>query len=390
MLDTANTLFDLALQERQRWQLSSDLRLPFFEAMEAWRRDDNTRRLWERDASLWTGHDEANWLGWLTVAEDQLADLDGLLRAVEDIEEAGFKDILVLGMGGSCLFPEVLSLTFGRVPLYPQLLVLDSTDPEQIQRFASKLDLRKTLFIVSSKSGETLETSILKDFFYEEKRKDAGATQAGSHFVAITDPGSKLQQAAETQHFRHVFAGVESISGRFSALSNFGMVPAAAMGLDLGTLLVRTLEMVHACVPDIPVELNPGVQLGLILGVAGDHGRDKVTVVVSPGVSALGEWIEQLLAESTGKAAKGLIPIAEEELGDVSDYPEDRLFCYIRDKGVADPMQDARIDALEKAGHPVVRIDFRDKYDLGQEIFRWEIAVATAGSVMSINPFNQP
>jgi len=251
MLDTANALVDLALHERQRWQLSPDLRLPFFEAMEAWRRDGNTRRLWERDASLWTGHDEAKWLGWLTVAEDQLADLDGLLRAVEDIQEAGFKDILLLGMGGSCLFPEVLSLTFGRVPLYPQLLVLDSTDPEQIQRFASQLDLRKTLFVVSSKSGETLETSILKDFFYDETRKAVGAARVGSHFIAITDPGSKLQQTSEAQHFRHVFAGVESISGRFSALSNFGMVPAAAMGLNVGTFLVRTLEIVHACGPEV-------------------------------------------------------------------------------------------------------------------------------------------
>ncbi len=378
------------LDERQHWHLPAVFQRYLGEALEEWRREDKTSRLWEGDASLWTGRGEAKWLGWLTLAEEQLADLDGLLRAVADIQPADFEYVLLLGMGGSVLCPEVLRLTFGWVPLHPRLMVLDSTDPSQIQRVASQLDLRKTLFIVSSKSGTTMETNILKDYFYEDAKKLLGGNLVGSHFVAITDSGSLLHQMAERQHFGHVFLGAEKVGGRFSALSNFGMAPAALMGLDVGTFLVRALQMVHSCGPDVVVEENPGVMLGLILGVAGNHGRDKITIVTSPHIRSFGAWIEQLLAESTGKAGKGLVPIAGEELAIPILYGQDRLFCYLRQKGGADPVQDAKMAVLEETGHAVVRIDLGDKYDLGQEFFRWEFATAVAGSLLAINPFDQP
>jgi transaldolase/glucose-6-phosphate isomerase len=378
------------LFERQRWHLPVPLDRYLGEAMEDWRLEGKTRRLWQGDASLWTGRDEGDWLGWLTIAEDQLGELDGLLKAVGNILLGDFEQVLLLGMGGSSLCPAVLATTFGRLPLNPQLLVLDSTDPMQINRVATQLDFRKTLFVVSSKSGTTLEPILLKDYFWDETKKVFGADLTGSRFVAITDPNSPLQKLAETQYFRHIFFGSPAIGGRYSALSNFGMVPGALMGLDVGTFLARTLHMVHSCRPDVLLEENPGLMLGLILGVAGNHGRDKITIVTSPGIRSLCAWIEQLLAESIGKAGKGLIPIADEELGIPGVYRQDRLFCYIRQKDAADPAQDVRMDVIEQAGQPVVRIDFCDKYDLGQEFFRWEIATATAGSLLGINPFDQP
>jgi len=381
---------DESLYERQRWRLPAVLQQQLDEALEDWRLEGKTRRLWQGDASLWTGHDESCWLGWLTIAEEQLGELDDLLKAVADIQPCSFEHVLLIGSGGSSLCPEVLGLIFGKLPLHPQLSVLDSTDPAQIRRVAQQLDLRKTLFIVSSKSGTTLETLILKDFFYEETKKVVGTDLVGSRFIAITDRGSPLHRMAEDQHFRHVFLGSAKVGGRFSALSNFGLAPAALMGLDVGTFLVRTLQMVHSCGPDVLLVENPGAMLGLILGVAGNHGRDKIMIISSPHVRSLGGWIEQLLAESTGKNDKALIPVTDEELTIPSTYGSDRLFCYIRQRDGADPVQDAKMDVIEEAGHPVVRIDLRDKYDLGQEFFRWEFAIATAGSVLGINPFDQP
>jgi len=274
--------------------------------------------------------------------------------------------------------------------MHPELLVLDSTDPAQIRRFVSQIDFDKTLFIVSSKSGTTLEPNILKDFFYVETQRALGRDDVGDRFIAVTDPGSELQRTAEAQHFRRIFFGSRDIGGRFSALSNFGMMPAALMGLDVGAFLTRTREMVHACSPHVPLEENPGILLGLLLGVAGNHEREKITLVISPDIRTLGAWIEQLLAESTGKKGKGLLPVNEEDLGAPGIYGHDRLFCYIRDKHAPDPVQDAKMDALEVAGRPVVRIDVYDKYDLGQEFFRWQIATATAGSLLGLNPFDQP
>ena len=355
-----------------------------------WKAGGKMQRLWRRDATLWTGEDEASWLGWLDIIEDQIAHPIQLRGLAKEVWSAGYKDILLLGMGGSSLCPEVLRMTFGKVAGYPDLHVLDSTDPAQVKAFENKIDIARTLFIVSSKSGTTLEPNIFKQYFFERTKQVVGADKAGSHFIAITDPGSKMQQVAEADRFRLVFFGRPSIGGRYSALSNFGMVPAAAMGLDTKKFLDRTQEMVRACGPNALIEENPGAMLGIILGTAAKNGRDKVTIVTSSDISDLGAWLEQLLAESTGKVGKGIIPVEREELAAPEVYGNDRVFAYIHTAHGTDVKQDAKLTALEKAGHAVLRIAMGDIYDLGAEFFRWEIATAVAGSIIGINAFNQP
>jgi transaldolase/glucose-6-phosphate isomerase len=375
---------------QQNASLPADLDATVKKNLNDWRASGKVRRLWQGDASLWTNEDEATWLGWLNITEEQLANVGKLHSFAEEIKAAGFTDILLLGMGGSSLCPEVLSLTYPQTPGYPRLHINDSTDPAQIRDVEKKINLAKTLFIVSSKSGSTLEPNIYKQYFFERVQQTLGAEVAGSRFIAITDPGSNMQQVAERDHFRNIFYGVPSIGGRYSALSNFGMVPAAAMGLDISKFLDRTQEMVEACKPSTPVEQNPGVMLGLVLGSAAKLGRDKITLITSPGISDLGAWLEQLLAESTGKIGKGIIPVDREALGAPEVYGNDRIFAYLHLEGATDPAQDAKVAALEKAGQPVVRIAVADTYSLGQEFFRWEIATAVAGSIIGINAFNQP
>jgi len=268
--------------------------------------------------------------------------------------------------------------------------VLDSTDPAQIKAFENRIDLAHTLFIVSSKSGSTLEPNIFKQYFFQRVQEHLGAEEAGNRFIAITDPGSKLQHIAESDGFRRIFFGVPSVGGRYSALSNFGMVPAAIMGLDISRFLDHVEEMVHACAATVPVEENPGVVLGIILGVLANHGHDKLTIITSPAIWDFGTWLEQLVAESTGKEGKGVIPVDREPLGAPGVYGNDRLFAYIRLEAASDAAQDTAVEALVAAGQPVVRINLADPYELGAEMFRWEIATAVAGSVIGINPFNQP
>jgi transaldolase/glucose-6-phosphate isomerase len=375
---------------RQTYKLPETLAGPVKNNLDDWRAAGKVRRLWQRDASLWTGTDEANWLGWLDITEEQSAHSQDLRLVIEGTKKEGFTDILLLGMGGSSLCPEVLKMTFGKIAGFPDLHVLDSTDPAQVKAFEGKVNLEKTLFVVSSKSGTTLEPNIFKQYFFERVKRVVSAEKAGSHFIAITDPGSKLQHVAEADRFRHIFHGVPSIGGRYSALSNFGIVPAALMGLDATKFLDRTQEMVEACASCVPVEENPGVVLGIILGTAARHGRDKVTIVASPGISDLGAWLEQLLAESTGKQGKGIIPVDHEKLTAPEVYGSDRIFAYVRLDSAPDVAQDAKLAALEQAGHPVVRISVADIHDIGQEFFRWEIATAVAGSIIGINAFNQP
>jgi len=269
--------------------------------------------------------------------------------------------------------------------------VLDSTDPAQVREVEHKVDLKNTLFIVSSKSGSTLEPNVFKEYFFHRVERLVGKKEAGGRFIAITDPGSKMQQVAEGDRFRHVFFGWPNIGGRYSVLSDFGLVPAAIMGVDVAKFLERTEEMVCACMPSVPVEENPGVVLGTILGVAASQfGRDKMTIVASPGIDRLGAWLEQLVAESTGKEGKGVIPIDREALGKPDVYGRDRIFVYVRLLSAPDAAQDASVDELERAGHPVVRIAVDDPYDLGEEFFRWEFATAVAGSILGIHPFDQP
>ncbi|WP_414587740.1 bifunctional transaldolase/phosoglucose isomerase [Scytonema sp. PCC 10023] len=376
--------------DRQTYSLPDDLTKSVQASLKDWLVNGKARRLWAQDASLWTGTDENRWLGWLGITEDQLAHIDHLKKLAEEVKSEGFEHAVLLGMGGSSLCPEVMKLTFGRVLGYPELHVLDSTDPDQIKAVESKVDLTKTLFIVSSKSGGTLEPNIFKQYFFDRIQQVLGAEEAGKRFIAITDPGSKLQQVAVGDNFRDIFFGLPSIGGRYSALSHFGLVPAAIMGVDVAKFLDYTEEMVHSCAATVPAADNPGVVLGTILGVLAKAGRDKVTLITSPGISDLGAWLEQLLAESTGKDGKGLIPIDQEPLGKPEVYGSDRLFVYVRLESAPDPDQDAAVETLEQAGQPIVRILIQDPYQLGQEFFRWEIATAVAGSIIGINAFNQP
>jgi len=359
-------------------------------SLDDWKTNDKVRRLWQRDATVWTGSDEGQWLGWLDITEKQLAQLDVLKKVAADVKNAKFKHALLLGMGGSSLCPEVLRMTFGKIKGFPALHVLDSTDPAQIKAIEAQVDLKSTICIVSSKSGSTLEPNIYKQYFFEQIKKKVGAKEAGNRFIAITDPGSKMQQVAEADKFRHIFFGVPSIGGRYSALSNFGMIPAAVMGLDVTKFLKNTQEMVKGCGANVVADKNPGVVLGAILGTAAREGADKVTIISSPGISDLGAWLEQLIAESTGKQGKGIIPVDREKLAKPEAYGNDRVFAYLRLETKPDKKQDAAVAALEKDGLPVVRISVKNTYNLGQEFFRWEIATAVAGAIIGINAFNQP
>ena len=359
-------------------------------AAETWRANGNIRRLWSGDAKLWTGKDEASWLGWLEVIDAQLRDVAQLEEFARTVQTEKFSDVLLLGMGGSSLGPEVLAESLGSAPGFPKLHVLDSTDPQQVKRFERSIDLARTLFIVSSKSGTTLEPNVLMDYFFDKASETVGRERMGRHFVAITDPGSQLEKVAKDRGFAHTFAGVASIGGRYSVLSPFGTVPLAATGHDVRAFLEKARVMAHSCGPEVPPAANPGVELGLTIGTLANQGRDKVTVIASPSIASFGAWAEQLLAESTGKQGKGVIPIAAEPLGDPSVYDKHRLFIFLRDAAHGDPAQDKAIDAIERAGQPVVRIELSSAEQLGQEFFRFEIATAVAGAVIGINPFDQP
>lgn len=348
--------------------------------------DKRISRIWEKDASVWTGDDEAKWLGWLTVVSDELQNLETYRDLAKDIESAGFTDVLLMGMGGSSLCPEVLAMTFGKTNFH----VLDSTVPAQVLTVESKLDLAKTLFIVASKSGSTLEPNCFKQYFFDRVSKVVSKENAGKQFIAITDPGSKMQKVAEDDGFRKILFGKPEIGGRFSALSAFGLTAAAAMGLDVEKLLNNAASMARHCQATNPNE-NPGTILGTILGVCHREGRDKLTIFTPPEFFDLGAWLEQLVAESTGKNGVAIIPVDREMLQTADTYGEDRVFVNFTVKGseVDEDIQADLADIVE-AGHPMVTIELTDKYCLGQEFFRWEFATAVAGAIMNINPFNQP
>jgi len=374
--------------DRQIMALGGGIGKAVEQATEEWRASAKIRRLWQHDKSVWTGSDESKWLGWLTSpAAADIADYEDYARRVRG---QNFTDAVVLGMGGSSLGPEVLAETFAKRPGYPRLHVLDSTDPAQVRSLQAKINLANTLFIVSSKSGGTTEPNAMKDYFFARVSEAIGADKAGHRFIAVTDPGSSLEKVAAKQGFARVFHGDPAIGGRYSVLSPFGLVPAATAGIDVRTLIKHTLAMVRSCGPDVPPHENPGVQLGLAMGLAGLQGRDKVTILSSPGISDFGAWAEQLIAESTGKEGKGLIPIDGEPLGEPALYGQDRFFIDIRTEGESDAGHDDRLAALAQAGHPVVRIVMKSIDHIGQEFFRFELATAVAGSLLGINPFNQP
>jgi transaldolase/glucose-6-phosphate isomerase len=374
--------------DRQQLALGDGIKKAVEKSTEEWRASAKLRRLWHKDKSVWTNDDEDKWLGWLnSAAAADVADYEDFARRVKG---QNFTDAVVLGMGGSSLGPEVLAETFARKSGFPKLHVLDSTDPAQVRAMEASVDIAKTLFIVSSKSGGTTEPNVMKDYFFDRVSKTIGADKVGHRFIAVTDPGSSLEKAATKQGFARIFHGDPSIGGRYSVLSPFGLVPAAAAGIDIRGLIKHTLAMVRSCGADVPPHENPGAQLGLAMGLAGLEGRDKVTISSSKKIADFGAWAEQLIAESTGKEGKGLIPIDGEPLGDPSLYGHDRFFIDIRTEGEDDAAHDEKLAALESAGHPVVRIVMKSIDHIGQEFFRFEMATAIAGAILGINPFNQP
>lgn len=348
-----------------------------------WFSEDKIARIWQKDASVWTSGDESNWLGWLDIVSRELEETTKYKELFADIDQAGFDHILLMGMGGSSLCPEVLAMTFGIKNFH----ILDSTVPAQVKAVEEKLDIAKTLFIVASKSGSTLEPNCFKQYFFDRLSSVVGKENAGKQFIAITDPGSKMEQVARADGFRHIIFGEPTVGGRFSALSPFGITAASAMGLDIETFLRNAVSMAEISKNADP-QKNPPALLGLILGVCHKYGRDKLTLFTSPGIHDLGAWLEQLVAESTGKEGVAIIPVDREPLQQSVSYGNDRIFVYL--KLSDDKEHGVDLASLRAAGHPVIKIEIEDIYQLGSEFFRWEFATAVAGSVMQINPFDQP
>ncbi|KAA3647764.1 MAG: glucose-6-phosphate isomerase [Chloroflexi bacterium] len=342
-------------------------------------------RIWEHDHSVWKPDPDeiSNRLGWLHTPEDMQANIQEIQGLVQVVRDDGYTNVLLLGMGGSSLAPEVFSKSFGAAEGFLQLDVLDSTDPGAVQSYADKLDLSKTLFIVATKSGGTVETFSFFKYFYNQILAAVGEEDVGQHFVAVTDPGSKLVDVGEQYKFRHIFKNDPNIGGRYSALSYFGMVPAALLGVDIALLLEQAREMAAQCQQQI-IE-NPGAQLGAILAELAKAGRDKLTFLTSPAISSFGDWVEQLIAESTGKEGKGILPIAGEKIGASEVYADDRVFVVLELNG-----EHIDTDDLEKAGHPVIRISLENIYEFGGQFFLWEFATAVAGHGLGIQPFDQP
>ena len=353
-------------------------------------KEDAPRRLWAKDSTLWSAdpskrEEIRDRLGWLNVAEKMLEHAPEF----RELEAHGrtYSDVVVLGMGGSSLCPDVFRNTFGAIKGHPRLHVLDTTDPATILAVRAKIRIQDTLFIVASKSGETTETLSHFAYFWDQVQTSGRAGKAGRQFAAITDPGTSLEKLATEHGFRWVFPNPPDIGGRYSALSYFGLVPAALMGVNVSELLERAVEMAHSCADSVPAGSNPGVWLGAVLGQLATDGRNKLTLIASPKVATFGYWVEQLIAESTGKQGKGIVPVEGEPLGKPTVYGDDRVFVYIRMD--SDPPNRA-VQALERAGQPVVTLTLRDKLDLGGEFLRWEVATAIAGSILGIDAFDQP
>lgn len=365
--------------------VSDDLKRSVETEIESWRSSNKVERIWQKDASVWTNEDESKWLGWLDIVDDELANVQQYRDFHSDIDSAGFTDVLLMGMGGSSLCPEVLSITFGKSNFH----ILDSTVPAQIRSVEERVDLEKTLFIVASKSGSTLEPNTFKQYFFDRLSQKVGKENAGKQFVAITDPGSKMEAIAKGDGFRYIFYGKPEIGGRFSALSAFGMTAAAAMGVDVESLLLPAKEMAESCRAD--GNENSGLLLGTILGLCQTRRIDKLTIITGDRVHDLGAWLEQLIAESTGKKGIAIIPVDREPTEQLSDYSNDRIFTCLTAKGEVLSSEKAKlVEELKASEHPFIDIELDSIDNIGQEFFRWEFATAVAGSIMAINPFNQP
>jgi len=396
--DAADTLYGAVADKRAKFlgdrldgmeaALPDELSVKVKDGIEKARTEGWSRKLWAHDASLWTGKDEAKWLGWLAAAKGEQVDFAALQQLGEEAKR--YKDAVLLGMGGSSLGPEVIGRILGSAQGHPKLHVLDSTDPGQVGGVSDAIDPANTLFIVSSKSGSTMEPELLRAYFFDRVAQAVGKEEAGKCFIAVTDPGSDLEKIASQDGFAHIFHGDPEIGGRYSVLSVFGMVPAAAIGVDVPAFFETTRAMVNSVGGDAPPAHNPGVKLGVIIGTAAVNGRDKLTLLPSPRLKPFGSWLEQLLAESTGKHGKGIVPVDLEPAGDPSAYGDDRLFVHLHLAGDDDAALHAKLNALKAAGQPIVTITLARPEDIGQEFVRWEVATAIAGAVIGINPFDQP
>ncbi|MBI4201885.1 MAG: glucose-6-phosphate isomerase [Chloroflexi bacterium] len=368
------------------------LRPPVQAALERTKQQAVLQRLWAGDYTLWQpGPTEiADRLGWLDLPQAMGKELRAMQAFAEGVRQQGFRYVVLLGMGGSSLGPEVLRQTFGSMSGYPRLIVLDSTVPAWVQAVTQAIEPSRTLFLVSSKSGTTIEPLSFYTYFRRLLEGVVGQEKAGESFVAITDPGTPLQRMAQEQGFRHAFLNPQDIGGRYSVLSLFGLVPAALQGIDLEKLLARAETMRQACAVGPVEHENPGAWLGAAMAALALRGRDKLTLVLSPAIASFGLWVEQLIAESTGKEGKGIVPIAGEPLAEPGAYGNDRFFVYVRLEGDGNAPLDEATGAFQRAGHPVVTIHLRDRYDLGAEFYRWEFATAIAGHLLGIHPFDQP
>ncbi len=355
-------------------------------------RQDVVGRIWRGDHTVWSEDptEITDRLGWLTSADNMRDEIGSLTQFATDVKTEGYRHVVLLGMGGSSLGPEVLRQTFGSADGYPELIVLDSTAPESVQAVADAIDPARTLFLVSSKSGSTIELNAFYGYFRQLVEQERGPDNAGRNFVAITDAGTVLDALGQREGFRQVFGNQPDIGGRYSVLSHFGLTPAALIGIDLSELLDRADSMRDSSGADVPVADNPGAWLGAVIGTLSLKGRDKLTVLTSPSLSSFGLWAEQLIAESLGKQGRGIVPIAGEPIVGVESYGDDRVFAYLWVEGDDNNRVDELTGSLANAGYPVIRLDLKDRYDLAAEFFRWEFATAVAGSIIGVTPFDQP
>jgi len=353
---------------------------------------DVVNRIWARDHTVWRDDPKeiSDRLGWLTIIGDMRKQLPELAKFVSEIRDASYKHVVLLGMGGSSLGPEVIRLAIGKAEGHPELIVLDSTVPSRVRSVTDEIDPSKTLFLVSSKSGSTVEPLSFYKHFRRAVEAAVGQEDAGAHFVAITDPGSPLAQLAIDDGFRRSFENPPDMGGRYSVLSYFGLVPAALMGVDLAKLLDRASGVARDAVVSVDVQHNAAAWLGALLAATAANGRDKLTLVLSPKIAGFGLWVEQLLAESTGKEGTGIVPVTGEPLLDDSAYGGDRVFVYLRVESDDNAALDVATERLAAVGHPMVRLDLADTYDIGAEFFRWEFATAVAGMLLGVQPFDQP
>jgi transaldolase/glucose-6-phosphate isomerase len=370
---------------------AGDLRIAVEQRVAIWQEEDFAGCLWRKDPTLWFDKPQpeiTDRLGWLDLPSATSEELDELHGFAEELKGEGTRHLVLLGMGGSSLAPEVFSRTFGSASGCPELIVLDSTHPAAVLGVERRVELAKTHFLVSSKSGTTTETLSFFRYFFEKVRK--AGQDAGKHFSAVTDPGTPLETLGAERGFRRVFRARADLGGRYSALSHFGLVPAAAIGVDVRAFLDRAWTRAERCGFGVPVGRNPALVLGAALGEAALAGRDKLTVIASPAMASFPDWLEQLVAESTGKGGTGIVPVVGEPLQEANAYASDRVFVHLGVDGEDDGRLRERVRALKEAGHPLVDVRLRDRYDLSGEMFRWEMAIAAAGAVMGIHPFNQP